>query len=147
MADVNFSQLTSASAVGANDQLLIRLNNALSGSAGFARVSLSALNASSGDGTSREVDADATLTNTDLVILVSASSNDVTLTLPKASLHVGKVLYIRVLGTDGGSYTVTLTRNPTDSNINGSATPVSSTLSTKSWVLVAGANGWYTVVG
>lgn len=42
MANVNFSQLTSASAMGAGDQLLIRLNNALSGSAGFARIDAAA---------------------------------------------------------------------------------------------------------
>lgn len=95
-------------------------------------------------GSTREIDADATLTNTDLVVFVGASSNDVTLTLPKASLHSGKLLFIRVIGTDGGSYTVTLVRNATDDNINGSGTPVSSTLASKSWLLVADANGWYT---
>jgi hypothetical protein len=38
MANVNFSNLASASAVGANDQIFIRLNNALSGAGGFARA-------------------------------------------------------------------------------------------------------------
>lgn len=38
MADVNFSQLTAVSAIDAGDQILIRRNNALSGSAGFARI-------------------------------------------------------------------------------------------------------------
>ena len=42
MADVNFSQLTAVSAIGAGDQILIRRNNALSGSAGFARVDAAA---------------------------------------------------------------------------------------------------------
>ncbi len=95
-------------------------------------------------GSTRTVDADATLTNTDSVVIVEASSNDVTLTLPKASLHSGKLLHIRVVGTDGGSYTVTLVKNATDSNINGSGTPVTSTLASKSWLLVADATGWYT---
>lgn len=43
MANENFSQLTAISAIGAGDQILIRLNNALSGSAGFARVDVAAV--------------------------------------------------------------------------------------------------------
>lgn len=41
MANENFSDLLSISAIGADDQILIRLNNALSGSAGFARTQAS----------------------------------------------------------------------------------------------------------
>lgn len=101
---------------------------------------------SSGGGSTREVDADTTLTNTDLIITVNASSNDVTLTLPKASDHVGKVLYIRVIGTDGGSYTVTLVKNATDTNIDQNATPVFSNLQSKTWILGADFIGWWTLV-
>ena len=99
-----------------------------------------------GGGSTREVDADTTLTNTDLIITVNASSNDVTLTLPKASDHVGKVLYIRVIGTDGGGYTVTLVKNATDTNINQNATPVFSNLQSKTWILGADSIGWWTLV-
>jgi hypothetical protein len=43
MANVNFSQLASASVVDASDQILIRLSNALSGADGFARATTTIL--------------------------------------------------------------------------------------------------------
>jgi len=96
---------------------------------------------------SRRISIDGQLTDSDWMLEVDASGNDVTVTLPKASTHTGKVLFIRVVGTDGGSNTVTLMKHVDDSFINLSGTPISSTLSSKTWIMGAGSTNWWTLVG
>jgi hypothetical protein len=121
MADVNFSQLTSASAVGANDQLLIRRNNALSGSAGFARATTAIVERGLGVySTVQSNSAGWTQTlafNSSNAQLTISNGNTISLSALSASSSGTPATYIRTTLANGANTIASPSGTPADGDV------------------------------